>query len=52
MTDTVKKNIVTLVDASMEDSPEINLKKTQFMRLFHCQSARQIRDIKMANKSF
>jgi hypothetical protein len=40
--DTVKRNNYTLIDASKEDGPEINLEKTKYMLLSRHQNACQI----------
>jgi hypothetical protein len=50
--DTTKKNTETLIDAIMEVSLEINIKKTTYMLLSHHQNVGQNRDIKIANRSF
>jgi hypothetical protein len=50
--DTIKKNMETLIDASKEVSPEINVEKTKYMLLFRHQNVGQNRDIKTANRSF
>jgi hypothetical protein len=50
--DTIKKNVVTLIDASKEVSLEINIEKTKYMLLFHHQKVSRNGDIKTANRSF
>jgi hypothetical protein len=50
--DTVKKNTETLIDAIKEVDLEINAEKTKYMLLSCHQNVDQIRDIKMANRSF
>jgi hypothetical protein len=48
--DYIKKNIETLIDASREDSLEINIQKTKYMLLFCHQNAGQNRNIKIENR--
>jgi hypothetical protein len=50
--DTIKKNMETLIDASKEVGQEINVEKTKYMLLSRHQNVGQIRDIKIANRSF
>jgi hypothetical protein len=50
--DTIKKNTQNLIDASKEAGPEVNAEKTQYMLLSRHQKAEQIRDIKIAKRSF
>jgi hypothetical protein len=50
--DTVKKNTQTLINASKEVGLEINIEKTKYMLLSRDQNVGQIRDIKIANRSF
>jgi hypothetical protein len=45
-TDTIKKNIETLTDASKEVGLEINVEKTKYMLLSRHQNIGQNRDIK------
>jgi coproporphyrinogen III oxidase-like Fe-S oxidoreductase len=52
ITDTIKKNIETLIDTSKEVGLEVNPEKTKCMLLSHHQNAGQNHDIKIANKSF
>jgi hypothetical protein len=49
---TVKKNKQTLFDAGMETGIETYNEKTKFMLLSRHRNAGQIRDIKIANRSF
>jgi hypothetical protein len=48
--DTIRKNIETLVVASVEAGLEINVQKTKYMLLSHHQNASQNRDIKITNR--
>jgi hypothetical protein len=41
-----------LIDASKEFGPEVNVEKTTNMLVSSSQNADQIRDIKIANRSF
>jgi hypothetical protein len=50
--DTTKKNMETLIDASTEVGPEINIEKTKYMLLSHHQNVTQNRDIKIGNRLF
>jgi hypothetical protein len=50
--DTIKKNMETLIDASKEVGPEINVEKTKYILLSRHQNVGQNRDIKIANRSF
>jgi hypothetical protein len=50
--DTIKKNTETLIGASKEVGLEINLEKTKYMLLSRHQNVGQIREIKIANRSF
>jgi hypothetical protein len=50
--DTRKKNTVTLIDASKEVGIQMNIEKTKYMLLSYHQNAGQIRNIKIANRSF
>jgi hypothetical protein len=50
-TDTITKNIETLIDASKKVGLEINIEKTKYM-LSHHQNVGQNQDIKIANRSF
>jgi hypothetical protein len=52
-TDTIKKNIETLIDPSNEVRLEVNAEKTKsYMLLSHHQNAGQNHDIKTANRCF
>jgi hypothetical protein len=51
-TDTVKKNMETLLHASKEVGQEINVDKTKYMLLSRHQNIGQNRNIKIANRSF
>jgi hypothetical protein len=51
-TDTVKKNIETLTDASKEVCLKVNAQKTNYTLLFHHQNVGKYHDIKKANESF
>jgi hypothetical protein len=48
----LKKYTETLIDASKEDGPEINVEKTKYTLLSRHQKAGQNREIKIANRSF
>jgi hypothetical protein len=50
--DTLKKNIENVIDASKEVGLEINVQKTKYMFLSPQQNVGQIRDIRIANRSF
>jgi hypothetical protein len=50
--DTIKKNTETLVDASKEVGPEINVEKSKYMLLSRHQNIEQNQDIKIAHNSF
>jgi hypothetical protein len=50
--DTTKKNMETIIDASKEVVPEINVEKTKYMLISCHQNVGQNRDIKIANRSF
>jgi hypothetical protein len=50
--DTIKKSTETLLDASKEFGLEINEEKTKHIFLYHHQTARQIHNVKLANRSF
>jgi hypothetical protein len=50
--DTIRKNIETLIDVSMEVVLEINVEKTKYMLQSCNRTAGQNRDIKIANRSF
>jgi hypothetical protein len=50
--DSVEENTETLIDDSKEIGLEINVEKTKYMLLSRHQNAGQIRDIKIANRSF
>jgi hypothetical protein len=50
--DAIKKNVVTLIDASKEVGLEVNTEKTKYMLLSRHQNAGQSQDIKIANKCF
>jgi hypothetical protein len=52
ITDIIKKNTETLVDASREVGLEINIEKAKYMLLFHHQNSGQNCDMKVANRSF
>jgi hypothetical protein len=51
-TDTIKKHIETLIEASKEVGLEVNAEKTKYMLLSCYQNAGQNDDIKTANRSF
>jgi hypothetical protein len=50
--DTVKKNMETLINISKQVGLEVNTEKTKYMLLSHHQNARQLHDIKIANRCF
>jgi hypothetical protein len=50
--DAIKKNMVSLIDASKEIGLEINVEKTKYMLLSRHQNVGQNRDIKIAIRSF
>jgi hypothetical protein len=50
--DAIKKNMETLIDASMEVGLEVNTEKTKYMLLSCHQNAGQSHDIKISNKCF
>jgi hypothetical protein len=50
--DTIKKNTETLLDANKEVSLEISVEKSKYMLLSRHQNVGQIRDIKIAKRSF
>jgi hypothetical protein len=50
--DTIKKNMVTLIDASKEFGLEVNTEKTKYMLLSRHQNAGQNHYIKIANRCF
>jgi hypothetical protein len=52
ITDTIRKNIETLLDASKEVGLEINTQKSKCMLLSHHQNAETNYDIKIVNRSF
>jgi hypothetical protein len=49
---TIKKNTETLIDASKEVGPEMNVEKTKYMLLSRQQNGGENRDIEIANRSF
>jgi hypothetical protein len=49
---TIKKNAETLINASKEVCLEINIEKTKYMLLSHCQNASQNQDIRIASRPF
>jgi hypothetical protein len=51
-TDTIKKNIETLIGASKDICLEVNTEKNKYMLLSRHQNAGQNHDIKIANRSF
>jgi transcriptional regulator with PAS, ATPase and Fis domain len=51
-TDTIKKNMDALLDASKEVVIEVDPEKTKYMLMSHYQKAQQKRSIKVANRSF
>jgi hypothetical protein len=50
--DSIKKNMETLIDASKEVGLEINVEKTKYMLLSHCQNVGRNQDVKIANRPF
>jgi hypothetical protein len=50
--DTLKKNMETLIDVSMEVGLEINIEKPKYILLSHHQNVGQNWDIEIANSSF
>jgi hypothetical protein len=48
--ETIKKNTKTLIVASKEVGLEVNVEKSKYMLVTHCQNAGQNRDIKIASK--
>jgi hypothetical protein len=50
--DTIEKNTETLIHASKEVGPEINVEKTKYLLLSCQQNVGQNRDIRIANRSF
>jgi hypothetical protein len=52
ITDTIRKNTETLIDASKEVGLEINVEKTKYMLLSRHQNVGQNQDINIANRSF
>jgi hypothetical protein len=50
--DTIEKNTETLIDATKEVGPELNVEKTKYTLLSRHQNAGQNRDIEIANWSF
>jgi hypothetical protein len=52
ITDTIKKNTETLIDASKEDGLEVNAEQIKYMLLSRHQNAGKNHDIKIANRSF
>jgi sorting nexin-29 len=50
--DTIQKNTKALLDASKEVGLEVNLEKTKYMSVSHCQKAAQKQSIKIANCTF
>jgi hypothetical protein len=51
-TDTIKKNIETLIDATKEVGLEVNVKKTKYILLSRHQNAGQKHDLKIGNRCF
>jgi hypothetical protein len=51
-TDTIKKNLETLIDAEKEVGLELNVEKTNYVLLSRYQNADQNHNIKTANRSF
>jgi hypothetical protein len=49
--DTINKNTDSLIDASKEVGPDINVEKTKYMLLSNHHNASQNRNIKIANRS-
>jgi hypothetical protein len=50
ITDTINKNIETLIEASREVDLEVNIEKTKYMLVSRDQNEDQNRDIKVANR--
>jgi hypothetical protein len=50
ITDSIKKNTETLIDASKEVGLEVNTEKTKYMLLSRHQNASQNHDIKIVNR--
>jgi hypothetical protein len=50
--DTIMKNTDTLIDASKEDSLEVNTEKTKYVLLSCHENTGQTHDINIANRSF
>jgi hypothetical protein len=50
--DTINKKRGTLLDASEDIGPEVNVEKTKYMLVSHHQNSGQNRDIKIGNRSF
>jgi hypothetical protein len=50
--DAIKKNTITIIDATKEVGLEINVENTKYMLLSRYQNAGQNRNIKIANRSF
>jgi hypothetical protein len=48
----MNRNTETLKDSSREQGLEVNVENTKYMLLFRDQNAGQIRDIKIASRSF
>jgi hypothetical protein len=51
-TDTIKKNILTLIGTSKEVGLEVKTEKSKYMLLSHHQNAGKTHDIKIANRFF
>jgi hypothetical protein len=49
---TIKKNIVTLIDASKEVGLEVNTRKTKYLLMSHHENAVKYHDMKTANSVF
>jgi hypothetical protein len=49
---TMQSNTKSLLDASMEDSLEVNPEKTKYMLVSRCQKAGQRQSVKIGNRSF
>jgi hypothetical protein len=52
ITDTIKKNTETVIDASKEVGLDVNAEKTKYTLLSFHQNAVQNHDMKIANRSF
>jgi hypothetical protein len=52
MTDTINKYTGTVIDASKEVGPEVNVEKTKYRLVSRDQNAGQNRDVKIGNRSF